>query len=124
MAVVETHARSLSDGVRRGMMGRCPNCGQGRLFSGYLSVEPTCEACGHDLARYRADDGPAYVTILLVGHLIVAPLLCFRFIWTWNPVLVVALTCSGVLAATLAILPRVKGGFIGALWATNANPLQ
>ena len=124
MTVAGADSRSLAQGVRRGLLGRCPNCGQGRLFKGYLSVQPHCEACGHDLARYRADDGPAYVTILLVGHLVVAPLLCFRFIWTWNPVLVVALTCSGVLAATLALLPRVKGGFIGALWALNSHPVQ
>jgi uncharacterized protein (DUF983 family) len=123
MSIAETHtpARSLSEGVRRGLTGHCPNCGKGRLFSGYLKVEPECDVCGHELGRYRADDGPAYCTILLVGHLIIAPLLCFRFIWTWNPVLVVALTCSLVLTATLLALPRVKGAFIGAQWATNAT---
>ena len=113
--------RSLSDGLRRGFFGHCPNCGEGRLFSGYLKVEPQCEACGHDLGRYRADDGPAYFTILIVGHVIVAPLLCFSFIWTWNPALVVVLTLPPILLATLLLLRRVKGAFIGGQWAMNAT---
>jgi uncharacterized protein (DUF983 family) len=77
--------------------------------------------CGHNLAQYRADDGPAYFTILIVGHLIVAPLLCFSFIWTWNVLLVLALTMPLILLVTLLLLPRVKGAFIGAQWAMNAT---
>ena len=114
--------RSFSDGFWRGFAGRCPNCGEGRLFAGYLKVEPRCEACGHDLTLYKADDGPAYFTILIVGHLIVAPLLCFSFIWTWNPILVLALTLPPILIATLVLLPRVKGAFIGGQWASGATP--
>jgi uncharacterized protein (DUF983 family) len=125
MSLSQPHAqaktRDFGEGFRRGLAGRCPNCGEGRLFSGYLKVEPRCEACGHDISRYRADDGPAYFTILIVGHLFVAPLLCFSFIWTWNPLLVVALTCPAILAITLLMLPRVKGAVIGAQWATNAT---
>lgn len=118
----QIEARPFGEGFRRGLGGRCPNCGEGRLFSGYLKVEPRCEACGHDLSVYRADDGPAYFTILIVGHLIVAPLLCFSFIWTWSPALVLALTLPPILIATLVLLPRVKGAFIGGQWATGATP--
>lgn len=121
-APAQAQARPFGEGFRRGLSGRCPNCGEGRLFSGYLKVEPCCEACGHDLTVYRADDGPAYFTILIVGHLIVAPLLCFSFIWTWNPVLVLALTLPPILLSTLILLPRVKGAFIGGQWATGATP--
>ncbi|MGZ3272445.1 MAG: DUF983 domain-containing protein [Caulobacteraceae bacterium] len=121
-APTQSEKRSFSEGLRRGLAGRCPNCGEGGLFSGYLKVEPQCEVCGHDLSQYRADDGPAYFTILIVGHLFVAPLLCFSFIWTWNPILVVALTLPSLLAVTLILLPRVKGAFIGGQWATNATP--
>ena len=117
----QVQARPFGDGVRRGFFGHCPNCGEGTLFRGYLKVEPTCEACGHDLSAYRADDGPAYFTILIVGHLVVAPLLCFSFIWTWNPILVLALTLPPILLVTLLMLPRVKGAFIGGQWALNAS---
>ena len=124
MSLAATHPRHLVEALRRGALGRCPNCGEGRLLSSYLKVAPACAVCGQDLTPYRADDGPAYVTILLVGHLVVAPLLCFSFIWTWNPILVVALTLSVVLAATLGALPRIKGAFIGLLWANGGVPLQ
>jgi uncharacterized protein (DUF983 family) len=115
---------SAGEGFKRGLLGRCPNCGQGRLFGGYLKVEPRCAVCGHDNARYRADDGPAYFTILIVGHLVVAPLLCLSFIWTWPPAMVVALTFSLIGAAVLTLLPLVKGAFIGVQWATQATAAQ
>ncbi len=86
-----------------------PNCGEGRLYARYLKVDLDCEVCGHDLARYPADDGPAYFTILIIGHLVVAPLLLFPFIWKMSPVLVVPLTVLPLAALTLLLLPRVKG---------------
>ena len=116
--------RTTGEGFLRGLTGRCPNCGEGHLFSGYLKVAPRCEACGHDLSQYRADDGPAYFTILIVGHLVIAPMLCFSFIWTWSPLVVVPLTLSFIAAATLTLLPRVKGAFIGVQWATRAITAQ
>ena len=114
-------AVSLLEAVRRGALNRCPRCGQARLLCGYLKVEPSCSACGLDFTAYRADDGPAYVTVLLVGHLGVGPMLFFPFIWQANPVLVVIFTLSVVLSAVLAALPRVKGAFIGALWVSKAG---
>jgi uncharacterized protein (DUF983 family) len=114
--------RSLSQGFKRGLAGRCPNCGEGRLFRGYLAVEPRCSHCDYDLSRYRADDGPAYFTILIVGHFIIAPMLCFSFIWTWNPILVMALTLPFIVGVTLALLPRIKGAFIGCQWSNIATP--
>lgn len=116
--------RSPGLGLKRGLARHCPNCGEGHLFSGYLKVQPSCEACGHDNSAYRADDGPAYFTILLVGHLIVAPLLCFSFIWTWPVGLVLTLTLSLVAASTLVLLPYVKGGFIGVQWGSRAHSAE
>ena len=115
MAVM-SHSRTLLSAVAAGLRGRCPNCGTGRLFGKYLKVEPHCQSCGHDLAQYPADDGPAYVTILLVGHLIVGPMLFFPIIWEASPIYVVPATVIPLVLATLALLPRVKGGFIGLLY--------
>ena len=108
--------RTLLKALTRGLRGRCPHCGEGKLFWTYLKVEPICQACGHDLARYPADDGPAYFSILLVGHLIIGPLLFFPIIWTAPPLYVVPATVIPLAIATLALLPRVKGAFIGALY--------
>ena len=107
---------TLLKALTRGLRGRCPHCGEGKLFWKYLKVEPVCQACGHDLARYPADDGPAYFTILLVGHLIIGPMLFFPIIWQAPPIYVVPATVIPLAIATLALLPRVKGAFIGVLY--------
>ena len=114
--MANTESKAMT-GFRRGLARRCPNCGEGHLFRGYLEVDPCCEACGHDNSAYRADDGPAYFTILIVGHLLIAPMLCFPFIWQADPVLVMGLTLPLVAAATLVLLGFVKGAFIGVQWA-------
>jgi uncharacterized protein (DUF983 family) len=111
-----TETPTLFQAFARGLKGRCPSCGKGRLFWKYLKVEPRCEACGHDLARYPADDGPAYFTILIVGHLIVGPLLFFPIIWQAPAMYMVPGTLIPLAAATLLLLPRVKGAFIGVLY--------
>ncbi len=103
--------------MRRGLKGRCPHCGEGKLFRSYLKVTPTCTACGHDLAKYPADDGPAYFTILIVGHLLVAPLLIFPVIWEASPWIMVPATLVPLTVASLVLLPLNKGWFIGLLYA-------
>jgi len=103
-------------GFKRGCLGRCPNCGEGRLFRAYLKVDPTCARCGHENGRYPADDAPPYFTILLVGHLVVAPLLAFPLIWTLPTGLMLAIILPCLAALTLTFLPIVKGGVIGVLW--------
>ncbi len=106
-------------GVRRGLAHRCPQCGRGRLYHGYLKVDATCEACGHALGEYRADDGPAYVTILLIGHLVVAPLLLLPFLWELPTSIIVPATLGPLAVLVLIALPRVKGAFLGAMWAAK-----
>lgn len=119
-----TAKRSVWEGLLRGLRRKCPNCGEGGLFAGYLAVDPTCAGCGHDNGRYRPDDGPAYVTILLVGHIIVAPMLCFSVIWEADPMIVAPIALAAVGGATLALLPFIKGGFIGLMWANGASQTQ
>ncbi len=102
--------------MARGLGGHCPACKEGRIFSRYLKVQPSCEACGHDLAQYPADDGPAYFTILLVGHLIVGPLFFFPVIWETSAWIMLPILMGSLTAAVLLILPRVKGAFIGLLY--------
>ena len=110
--------RSLARGMRRGAMMRCPNCGEGRLYRAYLKVQ-ACEACGNDNARYPADDAPPYFTILIVGHLVVAPLLFFSWIWQADTALVLATVLPALLLLTLAFLPIVKGAVVGAHWSLD-----
>jgi uncharacterized protein (DUF983 family) len=114
-------ARSVWTGLKRGLQRRCPHCGQGALFSGYLTVAPECARCGHANGLYRADDGPAYFTILLVGHLVVGPLLALSVLASLPPLMIAGIGLPSVGGATLAALPFVKGGWIGVLWGTRAS---
>jgi uncharacterized protein (DUF983 family) len=101
----------------RGWRGRCPRCGEGGLFSAFLKMCSRCPVCGLDLEPYRADDAPAYFTILAVGHIIV-PLVLILERYGEQPPLwfhaVLWLPLSVVLA--LLLLPRVKGAVIALLW--------
>jgi uncharacterized protein (DUF983 family) len=114
---VQEGPRSFLAGFWRGLQRRCPNCGKGRLFDGYLRVRPICEACGADNDRYPADDAPPYFTILLVGHIVVAPMLMLQVIRTWPLWLSLSVFPMLVVALTLILLPFIKGGVVGACWA-------
>lgn len=105
----------------RGMVGHCPACGQGKLFWKYLKVNGRCESCDTDLARYPADDGPAYLTILLVGHLVVAPMLFFPIVWRSDPAYALPIILVPLAVLTLALLPRIKGGWIGLMYAMGVK---
>jgi len=107
--------------IRRGLKGRCPACGDGKMFWRYLKVASRCPACGHDLARYPADDGPAYVTILLVGHLLVAPLLLFPIIWRAPAIYSAPIVMLSVGVFTLLALSSIKGGWIGLMYALGVK---
>lgn len=114
-------AHPLFRSIGRGLGHHCPNCGKGRLFGRYLKVEPVCRSCGHELARYPADDGPAYLTILLLGHLIIAPLLFFPIVWRSPAQYSLPIILSALTVVTLLLLPRVKGGWIGMMYALQVT---
>lgn len=117
-------AHPLAPSVFRGLSGRCPSCGQGRLFWKYLKINSRCEHCDEDLARYPADDGPAYLTILLVGHLIVAPMLFFPIVWESNPAYSMPIILGSLAVVTLLVLPRVKGGWVGMMYALGVKDTE
>lgn len=114
--------RPFKTGFLRGLSLRCPDCGQGHIYRAYLKIAPVCEVCGHDLSAYKADDGPAYFTILLVGHLVVAPMFFFPWVWETSPLITVPTTLAGLTTLILLLLPRIKGAFVGALWSIRPAP--
>jgi uncharacterized protein (DUF983 family) len=111
----------LGPSVSRGVKHQCPACGKGKLFRRYLKVVERCESCDLDLARYPADDGPAYLTILLVGHLIVAPLFFFPIVWESPAIYSVPILLGALSVITLLALPRIKGGWIGLMYALGVT---
>lgn len=108
----------------RGWRRRCPNCGKGPMMSGYLTVRDSCPVCRQELHHHRADDGPAYLTILIVGHLM-APLLLIVFI-NWRPEPLVLFTIFGVgcVALSLYLLPRLKGAIVAFQWARGMHGFE
>ncbi len=122
MRSTSSKAHSAWLGLRRGARGRCPNCGEGSLFRAYLKIRTFCDICGHENGQYPADDAPPYFTILIVGHLVVAPLLAFRVIWTLPTGLLLAILLPALSALILLFLPIVKGAVVGVLWALGAQP--
>ncbi|MDZ4136398.1 MAG: DUF983 domain-containing protein, partial [Paracoccaceae bacterium] len=93
--------RLLSPALMRGWRLRCPNCGSGPLLRGYLKVRDTCPVCGEALHHQRADDGPAYLTILVVGH-VMAPMLLWVFTaYRPDPLVLAAIFSVGTVALSL-----------------------
>ena len=105
--------------VIRAAIGRCPNCGNGRLFAGYLKQVGHCAACGENLGRIHADDGPAWLTILVVGHVMAPMILIAGANSTWPDWALMTAFPGMALLLALAVLPRAKGVFIGIIWRSS-----
>jgi uncharacterized protein (DUF983 family) len=101
--------------ILRGLARRCPSCGVGHSFRGYLKVHD-CPHCGEALGHIRADDFPPYLTIAIVGHMVVPLLLAteqFLAPPTWVQL---SIAVPATIGLTLTLLPRVKGGILGLMW--------
>ena len=94
--------------VLAGVACRCPNCGEGRLFQGFLTVMPECEACGFDLRKADSGDGPAVFIILIAGFLIVGLAVIVEFIWRPPYWVHAILWIPLVLIVTLGMLRPLK----------------
>lgn len=113
--------RQVKQAMLRGALGRCPACGKGKLFSGYLTVRESCPDCGEDLHHQRADDGPAYLTILLVSHLGAPLLLAIYMMYRPSAMSMLLGFGLGAVVLSLFLLPRIKGAFIGFQWARRMH---
>ncbi len=87
----------------------------------YLKVNDSCAVCGESYVHQRADDGPAYLTILIVSHL-GAPILLASFI-AWRPSAMTMILSFGLgaIVLSLAMLPVIKGGMVGLQWARRMH---
>lgn len=114
--------RSVGQAVWNGMKLRCPHCGKGHLFRSYLKVADKCEVCGEELFHHRADDMPPYLSILIVGHLIVGIMLELELhnadIAPW--VYLVTMVPAAIILP-LVLLPSIKGAVVGLQWANRMH---
>jgi uncharacterized protein (DUF983 family) len=97
-----------------GLAGRCPRCGQGRLFKGFLSLNPRCEACGLDFSFADSGDGPAFFIMSIVGILVVGLALVVEF--AYEPPIWLHLVVWSVLTIVLSLaMARPAKGLMIAL---------
>lgn len=113
--------RSWLRAIGQGLKGRCPQCGKGRLFSGYVKTRDACDACAQDFSGHQADDAPPYLTIMIVGHIAIPLALASKQLFdpplwlqfsTWLPIMAIS---------TWALLPAMKGAMIGLQWANRMH---
>jgi uncharacterized protein (DUF983 family) len=100
----------------RGFRGRCPACGEGRMFRAFLKVADQCPHCGEELHHHRADDFPAYLVIVIVGHILVPIVLAVET--EIAPAIWVSMTLwpSLALVMALSLLQPVKGAVVAIQW--------
>ena len=119
--IEEHEERPLRPALYKGWRRKCPNCGNGPLLKGYLKVRDNCSVCREDFTPQRADDGPAYLTILIVGHLM-APMLHIVFVaWRPEPLIMFTIFAVGCVALSLYLLPRLKGMVVAFQWARRMH---
>jgi uncharacterized protein (DUF983 family) len=97
--------------IATGLKGRCPRCGEGRLFDGFLTLAPRCRACGLDFSFADSADGPAVFVILIVGFIVAGGALISEIAWSppiwvhavlWGPL--VLILCLGLLRPLKGVL--------------------
>jgi uncharacterized protein (DUF983 family) len=107
----------------RGLKLRCPKCGEGKLLNGYLSQAEKCSSCHEPIGQIRADDGPAWLTILLTGHILAPLILELEARQAMALVPELALIISLAIGLIAILLPRSKGVFIAAIWVSRQTAL-
>ena len=113
--------RDTKAAVLAGWRRRCPNCGSGPMMRGFLTVRDRCAVCGEELHHHRADDGPAWATILLTGHLMAPLMLTIYSAFRPEPLVMAIGFSAAFTLLALFLLPRIKGMFVGFQWARRMH---
>jgi uncharacterized protein (DUF983 family) len=113
--------RDVWTSIKRGFRGRCPRCGEGKLFRAFLKVDNNCSVCDLDFTPHRADDLPAYLVIVIVGHIVVPTALLIETDYSPPVWLQLAIYLPLTLIASLALLQPVKGAVVGMQWALRMH---
>ena len=109
--------KGLVRSMGRGFVGRCPHCGEGRIFGRFLKVQPECGTCGLALHSHRADDLPPYVGIFIIGHIVGYFILELETHYDVPLWFQLTLWPFITLASALALLQPVKGAVVGLQYA-------
>ena len=119
-----TQPVSLPKALARGFAMKCPNCGRGHLFRRFLKVADHCEVCGEDFSTQRADDFPAYLVIVVVGHLVVPALLAVETAYAPPAWLQLLIWLPVTLFSALGLLQPTKGAIVALQWQTGMHGFE
>ena len=115
-------APTVYDSAMRGLACRCPRCGKGKLYAGFLTLRPACEVCGLDYAFIDSGDGPAIFVIMLAGAIVVAAALIVEVKYQPPFWLHAALWLPLILVTTLLPLRSMKSLLIALQFHHKAAP--
>jgi len=117
--------RDIWQSIMKGLRGRCPACGEGKMFRVYLKVNDACPNCGEEFHHHRADDAPPYLTIFVVGHIVGTLMLATEEFWPDAPIWLHAMVWPTLtLILSLWLLPIMKGGLIAHQWALRMHGFE
>ena len=119
-----TQPVSLPKALARGFAMRCPNCGRGHLFRRFLKVADNCAVCGEDFKAQRADDFPAYLVIIVVGHVVVPALLAVETAFAPPAWLQLLIWLPVTLFSALGLLQPTKGAIVALQWQTGMHGFE
>lgn len=117
----ELDARPVASAITTGFRGKCPACGTGALFSNQLYIRDHCEHCNEELFHHRADDLPAYLNILVVGHVVLGVMM---IVMGWNLLEMwplIGVTVAIAVATAFLLMRPLKGAVLGAQWAMRMH---
>ncbi|MEO9338973.1 DUF983 domain-containing protein [Mesorhizobium sp. SB112] len=109
--------RPLWTAMKRGFLGRCPHCGEGKLFSSFLKTVDHCQHCGEEMHHHRADDLPAYLVVVIIGHIIVGAFMAVEATSTLSTWQHLAIWVPVTIVSAIALLSPAKGAIVGLQWA-------
>lgn len=113
----QRETRSVMPAMKRGFRGKCPHCGNGKLFRAFVKPVDNCSVCGEDYTHQRADDLPAYIVVSIVGHIVVGGFMATEMLTDWSSWQHLALWIPVAIILSLGLLQPVKGAVIGLQWA-------
>lgn len=117
MTQLSDTAPSLWQALKRGLAGKCPACGGARLFGRFLKPVPSCPSCGRDWTVQRSDDFPAYLVVLVLGHLLIPLVVEVNLLFDVPTGLQMLLWPAIALAGVMALIQPAKGFVIALIWA-------
>ena len=103
---------------------RCPRCGEGRLFSGFLAVASTCEACGLSLVEHDTGDGPAVFLIFILGGIAVPVAFWVQFTFATGPLVPILIASVLVIGLGLLLLRPAKALMVALQYAHRRDEME